>query len=97
MLTLYVFFPTDQPLTSATRASAPPRTRISKQEMYEANKRVWSQLPEVQAKRLAEKRKSQAETNRLRVKLFQQVKNFILMVEFYWFCKCYFLCVCAHA
>lgn len=41
--------------------------------MYEASKKAWSQLPEVKAKALAEKRKSQAETNRLRVKLYQKV------------------------
>lgn len=41
--------------------------------MYEASKRAWSQLPEVKARALAEKRRSQAETNRLRVKLYQKV------------------------
>lgn len=53
--------------------SALPRSKMSKLDMYKASKRVWSQLPEVQAKALAEKRKSQAETNRIRVKLYQQV------------------------
>ena len=47
---------------------------MSKRDMYKASKKVWSQLPEVKAKVLAEKRKSQAETNRLRVKLYQKVK-----------------------
>ena len=50
-----------------------PRPKMSKRDMYEASKRAWSQLPEVKAKALAEKRKSQAETNRLRVKLYQKV------------------------
>lgn len=49
------------------------RPKMSKRDMYEASKRAWSQLPEVKAKALAEKRKSQAETNRLRVKLYQKV------------------------
>ena len=53
---------------------------MSKLEMYNASKRVWSQLPEVQAKVLAEKRKSQAETNRIRVKLYQQVMSTKLML-----------------
>lgn len=49
------------------------RAKMTKREMYDASKRVWSQLPEVQAKLLAEKQKSQAKTNRLRMKLYQEV------------------------
>ena len=46
---------------------------MSKRDMYDASKRAWLQLPEVRSKLLEEKRKSQAVTNRLRVKLYQKV------------------------
>ena len=37
--------------------------------------RYWHRLPEVQQKVTREKRKSEAATNRLRVKLYQKVKQ----------------------
>ena len=58
-----------------------PRPKMSKRDMYESSKKAWSQLPEVKAKALAEKRKSQAETNRLRVKLYQKVKLIIVTMK----------------
>lgn len=57
------------------------RPKMSKRDMYEASKRVWSQLPEVKAKALAEKRRSQAETNRLRVKLYQKVNLLVFTMK----------------
>ena len=51
------------------------RVKMTKREMYDASKRVWSQLPEVKAKQVAEKRKSEAVTNRIRMKAYQQVNK----------------------
>ena len=58
------------------------RNKISKREMYDASRRVWSQLPEVQAKKSAEKRKSRAQTYRIRIKLYQEVSMTINLKSF---------------
>ena len=49
------------------------RPKIGHKKMYQATKRVWETLPEVKKKAEEERRRLQAETNRLRVKLYQKV------------------------
>ena len=44
-------------------------------EMYRVTKKAWDNLPEVRRKAEEERKLSQAETNRLRVKLYQKVKS----------------------
>jgi len=48
------------------------RPRMSMRQMYQQSKRYWHQLPEVRQKVTQEKRRSEAATNRLRVKLYQK-------------------------
>jgi len=64
------------------------RPRMSMRQMYQQSKRYWHQLPEVRQKVTQEKRRSEAATNRLRVKLYQKV-CYHLPPQWSWslFCK----------
>lgn len=48
------------------------RPRMTYKEMYEQSKRYWRELPEVKKKAEEERRKREAATNRLRMKIYQK-------------------------
>jgi hypothetical protein len=48
------------------------RPKMSPVEMYHNSRKYWCKLPEVQQKVREQKRESEAATNRLRMKLYQQ-------------------------
>jgi len=54
------------------------RPKMGHRRMYHATKRAWDQLPEVRKKAEDERKRLRAETNRLRVKLYQKVYSSFL-------------------
>ncbi len=49
------------------------RPRMGHRQMFRRTKRAWQALPEVRRRVEEERKRAQAETNRLRVKLYQKV------------------------
>ena len=50
------------------------RVKMTKKEMYDQSKRYWDKLSEVREQVAGRKRRAEAATNRLRVKLYQKVR-----------------------